>query len=215
MLPWKNVLKFFQKKIVFYDPFEASYTCPFNSPYISPLLCSHLFHSIIYLLPLLWLRLSATCGWLTTVNIMLWLHDTQYKSSKKRLHCTFIYYSNFVIIKTTRSRITTNRRRRQKERYISSCATWLTTPGHVRNWNLPDLVIVLTPLYGLYFSLKTCREVMAKPETDAIGTWRKTKPSKNWTHTKTWNKLIKRDYRRARISFLSLFRTDRSLSLFI
>lgn len=41
----------------------------------------------------------------------------------------------------------------------------------VRTWKFfPDFVKVRTPLYGLYFSLNTWSDVMANPETDAIGT---------------------------------------------
>lgn len=55
---------------------------------------------------------------------------------------------------------------------FSMTRTRFTQP--VRTWKfLPDLVIVRTPLYGRYFSLKIWSEVMASPDTDAIGTFNK------------------------------------------
>lgn len=65
----------------------------------------------------------------------------------------------------------------------------VTGDGHhtfhdVRTWNFPERVNVRTPLYGLYFSLKTCNDVMERPETDAIGTCAQG-TSPNTTHSAT------------------------------
>lgn len=64
---------------------------------------------------------------------------------------------------------------RQTDQRIQRSSIWCgatrVAVQPVRTWKFfPDFVKVRTPLYGLYFSLKTWSDVMANPETDAIGT---------------------------------------------